>query len=155
MGKLLKVVEAAARLVVSRALAYKWVKQGLLRSVQMPGCVRISFHYRDRVILRAQRATLREVVDSQDDERLRFAGETQESALRVHAFREMPHPNRFRSCHPLALLVLHRLPAFCRSCAFRSAASKQASHMPPVSPPSPCVNRWPHAGHLNSTLVVA
>jgi excisionase family DNA binding protein len=26
---------------VSRALTYKWVKQGLLRSVQMPGCVRI------------------------------------------------------------------------------------------------------------------
>ena len=41
MGKLLKVIEAAARLAVSRALAYKWVQQGLLRSVQMPGCVRI------------------------------------------------------------------------------------------------------------------
>jgi len=34
-------MQAAARLAVSRALAYKWVKQGLLRSVQMPGCVRI------------------------------------------------------------------------------------------------------------------
>lgn len=41
MGRLLKVMEAAARLAVSRAMCYRWVKLGLLPSIQMPGCVRV------------------------------------------------------------------------------------------------------------------
>jgi excisionase family DNA binding protein len=40
MGKLLRAIEVAARLAVSRAIVYRWAKEGWLRSVQMPGVVR-------------------------------------------------------------------------------------------------------------------
>ena len=67
-----------------------------LPSLSLLMSIRFSFrvHYRDWVILRAQRATLREVIARQGNKRLRFAHEPQESALPVDALGKMPHPNR-------------------------------------------------------------
>jgi hypothetical protein len=41
------------------------------------------------------------------------------------------------------------------SCAFCNSASKHGSHIPPVSPPSPCRKRWPQDGQSKSALFIA